>query len=563
MSNITVFHTNNAVYFGSDSAVSVEIDNCRYRLSDDGKKIFIIDNMLIFCSGTMAISYSIINEFNNSIIKNVDILQAIAKNKYIDDSSFLEILVGVIENNSVVVYQISSYDNFNIIRKTVNDNELGIWTGGLKTQESFDIAVSLFSNNKQIQNIYQEIFDSISCEEIGGILSIYKMDIDKNINLIYDNLINEPHDLKRINRTMIVGERLIGRVIAGENLTITSADGAFNVYEDETGQIKVDIEGGSLNIKGGLPTSQLADGVLLENKLYNGVKIDITNGLTITRSDNKVRSISNATDGFSIEKWENSDWTKKLYADTDGNLILKGHMQIGSGSSIFKADNNGIYLGSSNYNYAPFRVDLLGNLTATSANIQGNIDCSSLKIAGTNVLDELNRFNGNYLSEKSVGASKLKVNELIVGDNIQMGANAYIAWNNVTSKPNIPSKASDVGALPTNWVGTTYIDANGVYTGTIVANQINTVGLASERIYKQNSPFNYAVIGGNWADLILYNQNGEYFRIVDGIDGTGAFRCSGRSFLSFSSTGAQPLGSWNFSNCNVTGLSGSATAVFG
>lgn len=35
---------------------------------------------------------------------------------------------------------------------------------------------------------------------------------------------------------------------------------------------------------------------------------------------------------------------------------------------------------------------------------------------------KLNRFNGNYLSKNSVGADKLKVNELIVGDNITMKA---------------------------------------------------------------------------------------------------------------------------------------------
>ena len=239
-------------------------------------------------------------------------------------------------------------------------------------------------------------------------------------------------------------------------------------------------------------------------------------------------------------------------------------MQIGINNAIFKADNNGIYLGSSNYNYAPFRVSLSGHLVATSADIQGNIDCSSLKIAGINVLDSLNKINGNYLSNNSVGANKLKVNELIVGDNIQMGPNAYISWNNVSNKPTIPNKASDVGALPTNWVGTTYINSEGVYTGTIVANQINTSNLGAEKIYKPNSPLNYAAIGGSYADLILYNQNGEYFRIYDSMDGAGALMCKGYAFLSFSSNYNYPRGTWDFSQCTVRNFSGgSATAVFG
>jgi hypothetical protein len=61
---------------------------------------------------------------------------------------------------------------------------------------------------------------------------------------------------------------------------------------------------------------------------------------------------------------------------------------------------------------------------------------------------------------------------LAVGSEILMGTNAKISWANVTNQPTIPTTAAQVGALPTNWKGTTYIDANGVYTGSLIADQI-------------------------------------------------------------------------------------------
>lgn len=46
-------------------------------------------------------------------------------------------------------------------------------------------------------------------------------------------------------------------------------------------------------------------------------------------------------------------------------------MQVGSGSKCFKTDQSGIWLGANRFASAPFRVDMSGNLTATSATISG------------------------------------------------------------------------------------------------------------------------------------------------------------------------------------------------
>jgi hypothetical protein len=69
----------------------------------------------------------------------------------------------------------------------------------------------------------------------------------------------------------------------------------------------------------------------------------------------------------------------------------------------------------------------------------------------------------------SVSIDKLKTEELVVGDRIQMGPNAYIAWDHVTDADTYSLQA---------WANSgyaTYIDENGVYTGTLTANQINAI----------------------------------------------------------------------------------------
>lgn len=71
--------------------------------------------------------------------------------------------------------------------------------------------------------------------------------------------------------------------------------------------------------------------------------------------------------------------------------------------------------------------------------------------------------NGAVIETGSISATQIKTNELIVGQNVQMGTGAVINWNNVTSKPALVS--------PTD-PKLTKIDANGVYTGLVVADNV-------------------------------------------------------------------------------------------
>ncbi|MDD4469396.1 MAG: fibronectin type III domain-containing protein [Acholeplasmataceae bacterium] len=60
-----------------------------------------------------------------------------------------------------------------------------------------------------------------------------------------------------------------------------------------------------------------------------------------------------------------------------GGSFNGGKITIGSGENIFTANKDGIFLGSSSFSTAPFRVDMAGNMTASSAIISGDIESSN------------------------------------------------------------------------------------------------------------------------------------------------------------------------------------------
>jgi len=63
------------------------------------------------------------------------------------------------------------------------------------------------------------------------------------------------------------------------------------------------------------------------------------------------------------------------------------------------------------------------------------------------------------------------IENLVVGGNVTMGPLAAISWSQVTEQPTIITTADALSA----WAASdyaTYIDANGVYTGTVAANKI-------------------------------------------------------------------------------------------
>ncbi|TEB11760.1 hypothetical protein Psfp_03889 [Pelotomaculum sp. FP] len=135
---------------------------------------------------------------------------------------------------------------------------------------------------------------------------------------------------------------------------------------------------------------------------------------------------------------------KKIYEGVTGD-------EIGGTLTVFRINNYGItnrQCGLMNSKY----INELADYFLNNRECSGFANCTSLKINSVDILDSMYQIKGDYLSDNSVGISKLKVNELYVGTGgIRLDPSATISWNQVTSQPFIPSTAADVGALSTSW----------------------------------------------------------------------------------------------------------------
>jgi len=122
-----------------------------------------------------------------------------------------------------------------------------------------------------------------------------------------------------------------------------------------------------------------ASGAIQIGAYEAGVSGDIKispNGILGRNKDNNTTFSIDATTGnatFAGDLVAASGTLGEITAGTFTGITLA----IGSGNSIFKADSNGIYLGSATFASAPFRVNMAGELVATSADISGAITITS------------------------------------------------------------------------------------------------------------------------------------------------------------------------------------------
>jgi hypothetical protein len=104
-----------------------------------------------------------------------------------------------------------------------------------------------------------------------------------------------------------------------------------------------------------------------------------------TATDRTLFSIGDSLNGIRFDSTAANELTIEgtLYSTAQ---LIGGSILIGSGNNVFIADNAGIYLGSVNFNSAPFRVSPQGYLTATSGTFSGNITGSA--ITGSSIRTE-------------------------------------------------------------------------------------------------------------------------------------------------------------------------------
>jgi len=228
-------------------------------------------------------------------------------------------------------------------------------------------------------------------------------------------------------------------------------------------------------------------------------------------------------------------WTINSSTLTGGNATLNsaGSISIGTGSSIFKADNYGIYLGNATFASAPFSVTPGGTLKATSGTIGGwSIQTTNLK--STNNAVTLDASQG----------------QISVTDPNNVNSGVYLVAGNGTPKLYIGS--GNFGTMATGF----YADGAGYFS---LGNQL-TFTPASAAVSQAFT----ATVGQDSPNLILAASN-TFIKVGMAITGTGIQ--SGSSVVSVSGTNvvmsknalstqiSAPVTFYqdNFSELNVTG----------
>lgn len=142
----------------------------------------------------------------------------------------------------------------------------------------------------------------------------------------------------------------------------------------------------------------------------------------------------------------NDQWCYFGFVDSDGTILVDGEIEIGS---YLKAnDTDGLWLGHADWASAPFRVNLVGALWATSANITGSVVASAGNIGGWDI---------------SAGAMTAGAGDTTVG----MRPATYPFYSGASTPSVAPFRVDVNGNLvaESGFIGGWAITTDGLYTG--------------------------------------------------------------------------------------------------
>lgn len=139
------------------------------------------------------------------------------------------------------------------------------------------------------------------------------------------------------------------------------------------------------------------------------------------------------------------------YEDEGANedTVFGNAMELGAGSSVFRVDQSGMWLGAAKYADAPFSVDMNGNLVATSADFSGTgytktvtfaQDSIPTSVAVGDLWVDTNNDNKLYRAA-SIGADQITAGEWEVVDQdafkLDKVGGQYVTTTDVTAKVEI------------------------------------------------------------------------------------------------------------------------------
>lgn len=189
-------------------------------------------------------------------------------------------------------------------------------------------------------------------------------------------------------------------------------------------------------------------------------------------------------------------------------------LQVGMGSTVFRANKSGIWLGGATFASAPFSVDMSGHMIATSITLSGYIPTGG---AASDVNSNATTINGGQITTNTITASKLNVATLsaisanigtvtagsitgvtITGGTVQTsGSGLSVRLNGSNSKIEFVNSSSVYGSA--------YTYAGGSNIGITI--ETFSASSGGQLILNEGTGFNYAFMGFNGRGVTADYQN--------------------------------------------------------
>lgn len=193
-----------------------------------------------------------------------------------------------------------------------------------------------------------------------------------------------------------------------------------------------------------------------------------------------------------------------------GNDLLESvkSLQVGFGSKVLRIDRDGLWLGAEKFASAPFRVDMLGNITATSLSLP------YVPIGGALADVGVGNITGTYISSGAITTAKLSATAIdgmtITGARVRTSSGtSRVQLNESTNALEVYSSSVKRVVLDNDEI--TFYNSSANQRGGITANTTE-VEL-------------YALNGGN----LVLSQEGSLYTIVFNVNATqkGYFSTAG------------------------------------
>lgn len=190
--------------------------------------------------------------------------------------------------------------------------------------------------------------------------------------------------------------------------------------------------------------------------------------------------------------------TQQYASQVSGGTTRFESISVGAGATCFRADQSGIWLGAEKWADAPFKVDMNGNLYATSATLNGytkNADVTTI-IGNTVTTGYVNALNvtANSVSAGWVYAGNISANQINTGTlNASLITVTNLNADNITAGTITATRiasldASKIGSGTFDTQRIPNLDCDKITTGTLIGRNIQSSS-GNERVVLDNGDY--------------------------------------------------------------------------